>query len=297
MYAHQVVEDLKNTTAVLTSESTQHEIDGMKKYSEAVVETAKTIEQRAVCFSLGDINGILENKTILTPINGQLLSYDEPFPYPVTFIDWKHDSVTNDSTKGAVLVISGSCENTQRQGIQFLIFSFGPLDDGQRHWSLCPDSYIHFFDLEQGNLFERISLLNQKGNLDMMATSFEMTMARKFLDLIHCQNIAIADNHPPAKLNKKRAKNNKCPLFTYKTLVIKPTGKKQEAQDAQDLWENRVHLCRGHFKTYTEEKPLFGRITGRYFWQPSVRGTKSKGIVMKNYEIKTEKPLNTPKYP
>ena len=105
-----------------------------------------------------------------------------------------------------------------------------------------------------------------------------------FLMLLSCRNIETIDNPPPEKLNKKRIKSGKQPIFTYKTLVIKPTGKQQKSVP-KHLWDNRIHLCRGHFKTYTEDAPLFGKYTGRYWWQPSVRGNKNKGVVMKDYKL------------
>ena len=106
------------------------------------------------------------------------------------------------------------------------------------------------------------------------------------LGLLNCKNIGTIDNEPPAKLNKSRVKKGMQPIFTYKTLVIKPTGKRQQSLAAQGLWENRIHLCRGHFKEYTADKPLFGRFAGRYWWQPSVRGRNTQGVVMKDYEVK-----------
>ncbi len=108
-----------------------------------------------------------------------------------------------------------------------------------------------------------------------------------FLMLLNCRNIETLDHEPPAKLNKSRKKKGKCPIFTYKTLVIKPTSKKQKEQEALGLWENRIHLCRGHFKEYTEDKPLFGKYVGRYWWQPSVRGQNKKGVVIKDYKLET----------
>lgn len=45
------------------------------------------------------------------------------------------------------------------------------------------------------------------------------------------------------------------------------------------------HICRGHFKTYTEEKPLFGSITGTYWWANQVRGSKERGEVKKRYQV------------
>jgi hypothetical protein len=54
---------------------------------------------------------------------------------------------------------------------------------------------------------------------------------------------------------------------------------------AHHLWHNRIHFQLGHFKTYTAEKPLFGHITGRFWWQPHVRGKNKDGIVMKDYVV------------
>ena len=103
--------------------------------------------------------------------------------------------------------------------------------------------------------------------------------------LLGCKNIETEKIFPPETLNKKRLKHHKQPLFSYHTLVLKPVGKKQESIP-RHLWENRIHLCRGHFKTYTMENPLFGKITGRFWWQPAVRGRNRDGIVMKDYEVK-----------
>jgi hypothetical protein len=154
-----------------------------------------------------------------------------------------------------------------------------------------------FVDNKNGNIqpqlaikedaFEKI--LEKEGELlskrILRQDSQDITQLNIFLILLSCKNISTIDNNAPEKLNKKRKKSFKCPLFTYKTLVIKPTGKSQRAEEVQGLWENRLHLCRGHFKTFTEEKPLFGRVTGRFWWQPSARGNKNKGIVMKDYKI------------
>jgi hypothetical protein len=105
--------------------------------------------------------------------------------------------------------------------------------------------------------------------------------------LLTCKNITTIEHKPDVALNKKRARKGKPPLFTYHTLAIKPSVKR-EGKEPQDLWHNRIHLCRGHFKTYTEDAPLLGRLTGRYWWQPHVRGKNKDGIVMKDYSVNPE---------
>ncbi len=51
-----------------------------------------------------------------------------------------------------------------------------------------------------------------------------------------------------------------------------------------------LHICRGHFATYSPEHPLFGKFTGT-FWKPAhVRGSQEHGIVVKDYVIKVPSP-------
>ncbi len=108
--------------------------------------------------------------------------------------------------------------------------------------------------------------------------------------LLNCKNIETEDNQPPSKLNRKRAKNGKQELFTYKTLVLKLPSYRQKPLGNADGSDSkvRVHLCRGHFKIFTEAAPLFGKHTGLCWCPPHVRGDKTKGLVVKDYSVKTE---------
>jgi hypothetical protein len=114
----------------------------------------------------------------------------------------------------------------------------------------------------------------------------ELSALNCVLMLLNCKNVMTEKHEPPIALNKKRTKKGKPPLFTYHTLVLQPLGKKQESIP-QDLWNNRIHLQRGHFKTYTDDKPLFGHIVGRFWWQPHVRGKSKEGMIVKDYVMKT----------
>lgn len=109
------------------------------------------------------------------------------------------------------------------------------------------------------------------------------------LMLLNCKNIVSEDNLPPEKLNRKRNKNGKQELFTYKTLkLVLPTESKNIGKEYLPSGAKvRIHLCRGHFKKYTKEAPLFGRYTGLYWWEPHIRGDKNEGMVIKDYKITT----------
>lgn len=108
----------------------------------------------------------------------------------------------------------------------------------------------------------------------------------------HCQNVALVDGDmPPPKIRANQEKKLGAPLIQFKELVIDPNlTRKRPATRAINVGpkaERSLHICRGHFQTYTEEKPMFGKYAGT-FWVPAhVRGTEDAGKVFKDYAIKT----------
>lgn len=108
----------------------------------------------------------------------------------------------------------------------------------------------------------------------------------------HCKNVAIQEHHAPHKVAAKRAKAGKPPITSYKTLLIDPMREvlKTEGNVEKNGLKKALHICRGHFATYTDDKPLFGRVTGT-FWKPMhVRGSKERGEVKKDYVIGAPNP-------
>jgi hypothetical protein len=105
---------------------------------------------------------------------------------------------------------------------------------------------------------------------------------------LHCKNVNTIEHQPSPRLSKAFNKRHGRPLVTYKTLEIEPAKKMLEVEGgiAHNGLKKALHICRGHFATYTPEKPLFGRVTGTV-WKPShVRGDATHGIVQKDYKVK-----------
>lgn len=69
-----------------------------------------------------------------------------------------------------------------------------------------------------------------------------------------------------------------------RTLVITPmrAALRAIAREMAEHPDQRLplHLCRGHFKTFTEAAPLFGKYTGVYWWDPCWRGNGTMGLVL-----------------
>ncbi|MFA5433392.1 MAG: hypothetical protein WC319_11075 [Candidatus Paceibacterota bacterium] len=164
---------------------------------------------------------------------------------------------------------------------KFSIFTFYLQKDAYRHWYL--DHELLHCDLYNESIGIE-SLYPVQGYSDSQYHGPGLTFIIGCLNLLHCKNIVKKENKPPEKLNKKRIKNGKLPLFSYYTLHIKDSINSNSKNVLGD--HNRIHLCRGHFKHYTKENPLFGKLTGMYWWQPHVRGQNKDGIIMKDYVVK-----------
>lgn len=108
----------------------------------------------------------------------------------------------------------------------------------------------------------------------------------------NCKNVFLQEHHTPPKVARKRAKAGKPIGTSYKTLLIDPMREvlKTEGNVEKNGLKKALHICRGHFATYTDDKPLFGKVTGT-FWKPMhVRGSKERGEVKKDYVIGAPNP-------
>lgn len=126
------------------------------------------------------------------------------------------------------------------------------------------------------SLKEMSNLNNQIQSVIMLGCSF-----------LHCKNVKRIENPISEKLQKARIRKNKLPLTKYYTLEINPMKEilKREGNVERNGLQKALHICRGHFATYTDEKPLFGKIVGK-IWVPShTRGSKAQGEIKKDYSI------------
>ena len=112
-------------------------------------------------------------------------------------------------------------------------------------------------------------------------------------NLLACKNVQERLVPVSRGLQKARIRRNKPPMTEYRVLEIKTPIKQcvvteQELKDAaRERVETRFHAVRGHFANYSEDKPLFGKLSGR-FWVPAhVRGSKDAGEIKKDYRITT----------
>jgi hypothetical protein len=102
----------------------------------------------------------------------------------------------------------------------------------------------------------------------------------------HCKNVTKSEETITS--NPRAVKREGAPpTQTYYVLNIMPMKevlRKQGSTETSGL-QRALHICRGHFATYSEDAPLFGKYAGG-FWIPyHVRGNPEKGQVIKDYAV------------
>ena len=109
------------------------------------------------------------------------------------------------------------------------------------------------------------------------------------MGLLNCKGVEQEAVDPPPALSKKRVRHGHLPLVRYHTLRIRVPGTKRyvDLNAIRTMRENPVpfglHYVRGHFKTYTAERPLLGRAVGTFYWPPCLKGKASAGVIGKTY--------------
>lgn len=106
--------------------------------------------------------------------------------------------------------------------------------------------------------------------------------------LLGCKNIRLEDIHPSRQLRRHAERAGGPRPFVYKRLMVTVPGAmrhRHEPRNDSDPQPLSLHWVRGHFKTFTQERPLFGSVAGTFWWTPRLRGSKKAGVVVKDYVV------------
>jgi hypothetical protein len=124
------------------------------------------------------------------------------------------------------------------------------------------------------------------GNPDDMCTLNNLKVGLIAVGLMNCKNVTTKERN----LNLARSgrqKRNREPQVKYRTIQL-PGSQPNRGSSSRKLsgpTDISVHRVRGHFKTFTTEKPLLGRHVGTYWWGWQVRGNAENGVVVSDYKI------------
>jgi len=275
MFAHQVIEDC------------QKEIkSGVTPDYEREANKAISLIRKSAKFHMGDLDNVFD--VFKGKNTADCFSRDTKYmklPYLTTWFDYTHKRIfpgDAPNTKEGVLIQTTG-------GQQWTVYT-ATYHQVSKKWLLYPHK-CKIDIAEGGSMVTPNFFLGGKANKDLEARflkefAWVVVLIDYSVRLLNCKNIFAEKIPAPEALNKKRRRAGKQELFDYHVLnVVVPPKKRGYHVSTEPLSHNRVHLCRGHFKEYTVEHPLFGHYTGLFWWQPHVRGQNKDGIVMKDYNI------------
>ena len=136
----------------------------------------------------------------------------------------------------------------------------------------------------------KLNALDQELSLWIQESAMlSLRLAMHLLVLLSCKNVITVDEVAGGGSPAKRAKTlKKRPELAYKAIHIKVPGKRYQYK-GQHIDTIPYHECaamgmsgprRGHFKTYTEEAPLFGKHTGTWYWSPVFNTSRGQDYIV-----------------
>jgi hypothetical protein len=154
----------------------------------------------------------------------------------------------------------------------------------------CHEDGTLFSDLNNLSQNKYSSAYYQNAPNGAISSFYQAIIIRALMGIsfLHCKNIVIRSTEPSIKLQHARVRKGKLPLFTFKTLEIKPMTKilREEGESETKGLARALHICRGHFKDF-QQGPGLGRghAHGLYWWDSQVRGNREVGAVIKDYKV------------
>lgn len=146
--------------------------------------------------------------------------------------------------------------------------------------SLYQDQLLHFMDQiqdkeEQMRYFDQVRYnALESGYIALTACGF-----------INCKNIGLELEPERHTTKAKRRKYGDPVRYYHIKLPLAPGRRSDGRRNVDDGGAVPIHIVRGHFKTYTDENPLFGKVTGTWWWGHHARGDEKNGVSIHDYEV------------
>jgi len=224
-------------------------------------------------------------------------------PFDYMWIEWQADTSFIFGTSGheerlsqyGTLVVSCKCGESQFDELKRVL----PVGDGVEVFCM----FFSFACLDGNPTFmatKSVLAVNADGTpagshtftkgpfADEASAEMCFPPALMAISFMNCKNVVKQDATETEGPANKWLRRMKQPKLRYHVLNIEPMKQvlRTEGGVEQNGLKKALHICRGHFATYTDDKPLFGRVTGT-FWKPShVRGSIEQGAVVKDYAVK-----------
>jgi len=145
------------------------------------------------------------------------------------------------------------------------------------------------FELTISPFYERAFDANTAEYQRNLTSTFITTVitAMWTFGFMNIKNVKQEAVEPSRGDSKRHEKHYGLPLTRYHVLRINALGSRAPAGEPQSGTHapQGLHIRRGHFRTYTEAAPLFGKHVGTYWIDQYTAGKKSDRKIDKDYEV------------
>ena len=228
-------------------------------------------------------------------------------PFQYTWLEWKEDHY---SSNGQLIKAHLAMLVTKRSNDELLVVAFNMnsyhglsviwegtlyptlMKDGRAAYGANRQDYFSdiFYDVRSVFVYPGSEV--SPDQIEEQTTVLLKSMMYIFLTtalFLACKNIEKKDHAVSHKLMKASTKRGRPYYYEkYYTLEIESARKILSKEGSAEIVgiQKAFHICRGHFKTYTEEAPLFGKFVGTVFCPAHAKGNKEIGKVSKIYKPK-----------
>lgn len=205
-------------------------------------------------------------------------------PYPTTWIEG-HEPDGSGTTGMMLTQFRGTFQSEYHEGFQATIFFTRP------RCVVVLEPYILQLEMRNGRLSNfryrpGSTIPEPPSNARLFSHAGFVLFA---LGMVNARNVQIEHVVPQPKISRKFERKHDRPLVRYGKIILPA-----KTRAAVDIVQARkaagetlpLHLRRGHTKTYTEERPLFGQHVGEFFWDWAVVGDPRAGINVNTYEVR-----------
>lgn len=262
---------------------------------------------------------IIKSPIITTTLTPESRRIGEPFdwdkykylsmPFPKFFVEWSMQGSADDSLLLGTMVYANPAVTDDSASPKFIPVSMQFIQANKSH---RPGAFARADIALDEN---RSVILGSDAGTPMLKTSIDhlgrefwfgagyksssegiakhiLTPLELTLDLItylSCKNVQLEQVDPDpktARVATKRHGESKTG-YRYHILTVRPPGSKPGTK-GEPIGDMPRHVCRGHFSEYGPQfgkGKLFGKLEGRFFIPPHMRGKAENGIVEKDYRV------------
>lgn len=223
-------------------------------------------------------------------------------PWSVAWIEFQLPDSRDTRASHHAAMLVGTIEQRDREGVVLAdehsrLQVYGPFFDDRENQARGPLAETYLVMSPDGRIMSPIrphllqaGKVHFENSVDLISRLVDACLGITLWSFrfANCRNVELREVLP-TRQQRRLAERRGEPIHTYHELVINPNLTKRSQGMAGKPGPSqglvRQHICRGHFATYSEERPLFGKYAGRFWVPATVKGNPERGVVDKDYRI------------